>query len=83
MPWPPNEKGAPPAGNGSAPRKNIAAGSNDTSDHSLDIPISQLRHRPIGPGELASLRALWWRQAALGHRLPAETGVIVIEGDGL
>ncbi len=77
---PHNEKGAPPAGNGSAPRKNIAAGSNDTSDHSLDIPISQLRHRPVRPGELARLRAIWWNLAALGHRLPAEIDVIVIEG---
>ena len=36
--------------------------------------------RPIGPGELAALRAIFWRQAALGHRLPAEIGVIVLEG---
>ena len=44
------------------------------------IEFAQLHPRPIGPGELASLRALWWRQVALGHRLPAEIGVIVIEG---
>ena len=61
--------------------ESIAADSSDNSDHSLEISISQLRHRPIGPGELAALRALWWHQAALGHRLPAERGVIVIEGD--
>ncbi len=36
--------------------------------------------REPGPGELASLRAMWWRQAGAGHRLPAEIGVIVIEG---
>ena len=52
---PPDEKGAPPAGNGSAPRKNIAAGSNDGADTNLEIPIHQLHHRPIGPGELAAL----------------------------
>ena len=28
----------------------------------------------------AELRAVWWHQAALGHRLPAEPGVIVIDG---
>ncbi len=58
----------------------VLLGGFDTSDHSLDIPVSQLRPRPIGPGEVAHLRALWWRQAALGHRLPAEIGVIAIEG---
>ncbi len=69
-----------PAGNGRGPLESIAAGSGDGSDHSLNIPVSQLRHRPIGPGELASLRAMWWRQAGAGHRLPAEIGVIVIAG---
>ena len=60
----------------------VLLGGFDTSDHSLGILTSQLRPRPIGSGELASLRALWWRQAALGHRLPAEIGVIVLEGGG-
>ncbi len=75
---PPDKRRARPGGNGRAPLEIIAAGSGDGSDHSLNIPISQLRHRPIGPGELASLRAMWWRHAALGHCLPAERGVIVI-----
>ncbi len=83
MPWPRDEKGAPPAGNGRAPLDFIAVGNSDGSDHSLEIPLSQLRPRPIGPGELASLRATWWRQAALGYRLPAEINVIVIEGGRL
>ena len=77
---PPDKQGAPPAGNGSAPQKSIALGSNDGSDHSLNIPVSQLRHRPIGPGELAALRTIFWRQAGAGHRLPAEIDVIVIVG---
>ncbi len=77
---PPDKRRPRPGGIGRGPLEIIAAGSGDGSDHSLNIPISQLRHRPIGSGELASLRALWWRQAALGHRLPAETGVIVIMG---
>ena len=77
---PPDKRRPRPGGNGRGPLEIIAAGSGDGSDHSLNIPVSQLRHRPIGPGELASLRAMWWRQAALGLRLPAEIDVIVIEG---
>ena len=34
---------------------------------------------PTG-SHLAETRALWWRQAALGHRLPAEIGIITIDG---
>ena len=52
---------------------------NDPS-HTSFINVAQLVPRPIGPGEIAQLRAMWWRQAALGHRLPAEIGVIVLEG---
>ena len=49
-------------------------------DLNLSIALARLQPRPIGPGELASLRALWWRQIALGHRVPPEIGVIVVEG---
>ena len=44
------------------------------------IEFAQLVSRPVRPDEIPDLRALWWRQAALGRRLPAERGVIVIEG---
>ena len=44
------------------------------------IPVAQLVPRPVRPSEVPELRALWWRQVALGHRLPAERGVIAIEG---
>ena len=27
------------------------------------------------------LRRIWWRQFAMGHRLPAELGIILIGGD--
>ena len=50
------------------------------SDPTTFIEFAQLHPRPIGPGELASLRALWWRQTSAGHPLPPELGVIVIEG---
>ena len=29
---------------------------------------------------LTEVRAVWWRQAALGHRLPAERRVVLLEG---
>ncbi len=75
---PDKRRGAP---GGSAPSSKIIAGDHcDGSDNTLSIDLAQLRPRQIGPGELASLRAMWWRQAALGHRLPAERGVIVIMG---
>ena len=44
------------------------------------VDVAQLIPRPIRDDEIPELRALWWRQAALGHRLPAEAGIIVIEG---
>ena len=77
---PPDKRRPQPGGNGRGPLEIIAVDNSDGSDTNLEIPVSQLRHRPIGPGELASLRALWWRQAGAGHRLPAETGVIVVAG---
>ncbi len=73
-------KGPRPGDNGRGPLEFVSLGSGDNSDTNLEIPLSQLRPRPIGPGELASLRATWWRQASTGHRLPAEIGVIVIAG---
>ena len=30
--------------------------------------------------ELEAVRAIWWAQARLGYRLPAERDVIVIQG---
>ncbi len=77
---PPDKRRPRPGGIGRGPLESIAAVNSDNSDHSLEIPLSQLRHRPIGPGELAALRAVWWNQVALGHRLPAELNIIVIEG---
>ena len=76
---PPDKREAPPGGSG-APLFDVVSGNSDGSDTNLEIPVSQLRPRQIGPGELASLRAIWWRQASTGHRLPAEIGVIVVEG---
>ncbi len=44
------------------------------------VDVAQLIPRPIRDDEIPELRALWWRLAGQGHRLPAERGVIVIEG---
>ena len=76
---PPDERRAPPGGSG-ASSKIIAAVNNDGSDHTVGIEFAQLLPRNVRPEEIPELRAVWWRQAALGHRLPAERDVIVIEG---
>ena len=46
----------------------------------VEIDVAQLIPRPVRADELPELRAMWWRQARLGHRLPAERGVILITG---
>jgi hypothetical protein len=74
-----NKRRGPPGG-GHPSSENVALENDDSSDTNLEIPVSQLRPRPIGPGELAELRAMFWRQARLGHRLPAEAGIIAIDG---
>ncbi len=76
---PPDKRRGPPGG-GDPSSENVATGNGDNLDSNLEIPLSQLHRRPIGPGDLARLRAIWWNLAALGHRLPAEIDVIVIEG---
>ncbi len=47
MPWPPDEKGAPPAGNGRAPLDFIALGNSNESELSPQTPKNQafLRRR--------------------------------------
>ncbi len=77
---PPEKRRAPPGGSRGAPLKSIALGSNDRPDNTVDLPVSQLVPRRVRPDEIPELRALWWRQAALGHRLPAERGLIVLPG---
>ncbi len=41
---------------------------------------STLPIRSLSNADVANLRAIWWRHAALGHHLPAERGIIVIDG---
>ncbi len=67
---PADKEKAPPGGSG-ASSKFIAVNS-DGSDTTVDLPVSQLLLRNVRPEEIPELRAVWWRQAALGHRLPPE-----------
>ena len=55
------------------------AGKEDPS-HTTFVNVVDLVPRAVRADEIPELRSIYWRQAALGHRLPAELGVIVIEG---
>ena len=53
--------------------------SEDFGDHAVtreDTPAA----RHVSNIALAEVRRIWWRQAATGHRLPAERGIIIIDG---
>ena len=50
------------------------------SSHTVDIDVLHLIPRPVRRDEFPELRAMWWRLAAQGHRMPAEIDVIVITG---
>ena len=78
MRWPPEKRRAPPAGYRGAPLENIALDCGDNPKHKPPHRRRSTRHP--GPGELAALRAIWWRQAAQGHRQAAELDIILIEG---
>ena len=54
--------------------------SNEDPSHTAFIDIADLVPRPVRADEILELRALWWRQARLGNRLPAEAGIILLEG---
>ena len=36
---------------------------------------------PLSDSELGDARAVWGHQVQLGHRMPAEPGVVLIRGD--
>ena len=36
---------------------------------------------PLTERDKEEARVVWWRQVRLGHRLPAERGVIVVDGE--
>jgi hypothetical protein len=77
---PPDKRRGAPGKNGPS-SKDISVVSSDGPETSLEIPVSQLVPRPVRPDEIHELRAIFWRQAALGHRLPAECGVILLDAD--
>lgn len=66
-----------PPGEGGALSKND---SKDFDDHAVvreDTPT----FRRLSNIEAIDLRRIWWHQVASGHRLPAEPGIIIIDGD--
>ena len=48
--------------------------------HATFVDVADLVSRPVRADEIPELRSIYWRQARLGHHLPAERGVIVLEG---
>ncbi len=46
----------------------------------VELPVENFVRRPMRPSERSLVRSIWWRQWRLGHRMPAEPGVIVLEG---
>ena len=65
------------------PRALVASERKSDSDYNTPtVEISQdcLRRRPMLPGELPHVRQVFWNHAAQGTRLPAERGVILIDG---
>ena len=61
------------------PGRRSGSGRGDSKLKQQDKPIShslQVTDRSL----LEALRIIWWGQAALGNRMPAEKGVILIEG---
>ena len=46
----------------------------------IRFPVDRLIPRPIRPDEIPHVRRVWWRLTRVGHRLPPERGVIMIQG---
>ena len=46
----------------------------------IDLPVENLHPRPMRAAERSLLVACWWRWRREGIELPAEHGVIVIDG---
>jgi hypothetical protein len=76
----PPKKREPPARDRRLSGETVEVAGVDVEDHSLSIPTSRLLPRAVRSDELGEFRAIFWRQVALGHRLPAELSVIVLKG---
>ena len=46
----------------------------------VELPVENFVRRPMRPDERSLVVCTWWAMAREGVRLPAERGVIVIEG---
>ena len=47
----------------------------------IHFPVDRLIPRPIRPDEVPHVRRIWWRLTRVGHRLPAEPNIIVMQGN--
>ena len=63
-----------PAGEGGGGKDNNKGSSLTILDYHI-VPFPSLSTSAI-----LDVRAIWWRQKAQGHRLPAERGIILIDG---
>ena len=52
----------------------------DITSDILELPVENFVCRPMRPSERSLVVACWWRMRREGVKLPAEPGVIVIEG---
>ncbi len=46
----------------------------------IELPVENLVRRPMRPSERNLVVACWWAMRRAGVKLPAEKGVIVIDG---
>jgi len=77
---PPERHRRPPGyGPGTAAKLSPAAKPNPASDSSPPFDW-QVLPAGVAATDLHSLRQMWWNLAALGHRLPPERDVILING---
>ena len=79
MRWDPDGRNPRP-GEGAGASGTELSGSKQHPEYITHLDPAQLIPRPVRADEIPELRALWWRQRALGHRLPAEAGIIAIKG---
>ncbi len=65
--------GTPAGGGGGGKDKNKGSSLTIVDYHIVPFPS-------LSTSSILDARAIWWRQKAQGHRLPAERGVILIDG---
>ena len=70
-----------PAGQGQGASEDVEISNADSLKSNAYPPAGQLRFtEQLDSRERAVAREVWWRQKALGFRLPVERGVVVLKG---